>query len=1367
MLDFLRISTRYTKSSGLEIYPKFIARRCEDLMIRGSDFYAIWNEEKNLWSTEEDDAIDLIDKELDKFQKEHPEYSGGNVMYLWDAENGFIDRWHKYVQKQMSDNYKPLDEKLIFANDPVCKTDYASKRLPYSLDPGPHEAWDTLIDTLYAPEERIKIEWSIGAIVSGDSKNIQKFLVFYGAQGTGKSTIISIIEKLFQGYYSVFDAKALGLANAAFPLESLKSNPLVAIQHDGDLSHIEDNTRLNSIVSHELMTVNEKFKATYPLRFNSFLIMGTNRPVRITDAKSGMLRRLIDVSPTGNKIPRSKYDKLIDKAKTFELGAIAAHCLEVYENNKKMFNDYVPTNMFGASNDFYNFVIDQYEHFKENDGTTLAEAWPRYNTYCQNAKVPYPLSQRAFKEELKNYFKDFKERVYEGGTRSWNKYYGFKVDKFDVTSAENNPDDISSESETEEKGEDLDETGWLVFSEQPSLFDTQFADYPAQYTKEDESPLVAWANVTTTLKDLDTSRLHYVDIPEWLVVMDFDLKGEDGNKSFEKNLEAANMWPKTYAELSKSGAGIHLHYIYKGDPKELSRIYSENIEVKVFTGGSTLRRKLTKCNNIPIAEIAEGVLPKKEGKKMLSDVRIRSEKGLRKLIERHLQKEITGYTATSINLIYEVLQDAYESGLKYDVSDMRPAVLAFANGSSNQADKCLKKVLEMKFASDDIPDNVDTSTDDGKIVFFDVEVFPNLFVVCWKFFGDKVTTRWINPTAEMIDDLVNHKPDPYRLVGFNNRKYDNHILYAALMGYSIAEIYNMSQRLISNSPNATIGEAYNLSYTDIYDFSSEKKSLKKFEIEYGIHHQELGLPWDKPVPEELWNTVADYCVNDVMATEVVWVKRQGDFLAREILADITGMTVNDTTNRLTTKLIFGDDKTPQGQFVYTHLAGEKNCPVEKISEITSPITGKKYSVNPDYTQRDLSTGQMMFPGYEYSLQPIGGSTNKFKMASTYRGIEVGEGGLVIANHGMYGRTVTKDVTSMHPHSIIALNLFGDHYTKIFEELVHARVAIKKGTKTGDFSAVADLFGGKLMKYLDDVEKAKMLVTALKIAINSVYGLTAAKFVNAFRDQRNDDNIVAKRGALFMVNLKHEVEEHGGKVVHIKTDSIKVENLTEDLEDLICAYGALYGYSFETEHIFDRLCLVNDAVYIGKLAEDDPERSNPKSKYIEKNWWEATGEQFAVPYVFKSLFSHQSIEFEDLFETMSVTSALYLDMNEGLPDSTSLEKELDKLRKKENPDMARIATLEEEIAKCHNYIFVGKAGAFCPIKPGCGGGILVRENHGKYASAGGAKGYRWMEAEVVKKLGKENDIDRSYYNDLVNKAVDTISSFGDFEAFTRE
>ena len=119
MVDFLIISTRSTKN-GVEIYPKFrLYPKSKDLMIRGGDFYAVWIEELGLWSTNEDDALSIIDEELGKsaqeYRSKHPD-AKVTVLYTWDSTSGSIDSWHKYCQKQLRDWYQPLDEKLIFAN---------------------------------------------------------------------------------------------------------------------------------------------------------------------------------------------------------------------------------------------------------------------------------------------------------------------------------------------------------------------------------------------------------------------------------------------------------------------------------------------------------------------------------------------------------------------------------------------------------------------------------------------------------------------------------------------------------------------------------------------------------------------------------------------------------------------------------------------------------------------------------------------------------------------------------------------------------------------------------------------------------------------------------------------------------------------------------------------------------------------------------------------------------------------------------------------------------------------------------------------------------------------------------------------------
>ena len=1345
MVDFLRIATRSVKKGIIEVYPKFIVGKSSDLMIRGGDFYAIWLEDVGLWSTDEQDVITLVDRELQKYVKEN-KHKFDDIMvvkYMWDSESGVIDTWHKYCQKQMRDNYHALNETLIFSNQESSKELYASKRLNYPLVEGDYSAWTDLTSVLYSPEELHKIEWAIGAVVNGASKYIEKFLVFYGAPGTGKSTILKIIEKLFAGYYAVFDAKALGSATDSFALEAFRTNPLVAIQHDGDLSKIEDNTRLNSVTSHERMRVNEKHKSTYEMQFITFLFMGTNKVVKITDSKSGLIRRLIDVRPTGDKIPLWKYNKLMSAIKT-QLGAIAWHCKEVFEEDPEYYDDYKPTLMMGESNDFYNFILDSYTVFSQEDGVSLKQAWEMYKNYCDDAKVNFPFSRRVFKSELMNYFREFEERACIDGEYIRSYYSGFRKEMFDkgMKKIEAAPEPVQETTQNT-----------IVFKEQESQLDIYCKDCPAQYSTTDEVPRKKWDEVTTTLKDINTTRLHYVKLNDINhIVIDFDLKGPNGNKSFERNLEEASKWPKTYAELSKSGQGIHLHYIYDGDVTTLNRLYADDIEIKVFTGNSSLRRKLTKCNSESINHLPD-ILPKRKEKPVINFDSIQNEKALRTLIKKNLNKEYHSATKPSVDFIFKNLEDAYNSGMKYDVSDMYNAVLAFAAGSTHNADYCIKLVGQMHFKSDE--SSQPTVNDEKELVFFDVEVFPNLFLINWKKAGpSEKVVRMINPKPTDIESLLR-----FNLIGFNCRRYDNHMLYARLIGYSNESLFDLSQKIIKSKSRKNDGffqEAYNISYTDIYDYAENKQGLKKWEIELGLHHQELGLPWDKPVPENMWHLVAEYCDNDVIATEAVWNATQDDFKARQMLVKLANMLcpsvtscVNDTTNQLTGRIIFRGDRKPQSQFVYTNLA-----------------TGER---------SDGFKDPHCFPGYSFE-----------NGKSTYLDEEIGEGGYVWAKPGMHVNVITFDVMSMHPHSAIELNLFGDDYTKNFSDLKDLRVYIKHE----DWESAKKMFGGALIDIIVEVEQdggSKRLAKALKIAINAVYGLTSAKFDNLFKDRRNVDNIVAKRGALFMCTLKHELLDMGVNVVHIKTDSIKVSNPTKEVEEYILKKGKEFGYTFEVESVYERFCLVNDAVYVAKCTDD-------KSNGDKAGHWTATGAQFQVPYVFKKCFSHEPIEFKDLCETKSVESALYLDMNENLHDENeNLYLKLKAARatkraieahtggnlaptltKPQRALLEQFADMSDEelagkIAKYHALKFIGKVGLFSPIKPGRGGGELVRESKKPDGSTGfdavaGTKGYMWLESEDVLKNNKQDDIDLDYYDNLVNQAIDTISKFGDYEWF---
>ena len=914
-MDFVKIVER-SKRDELEIFPDFQTGEVKDLLGRGKSFYAIWDEELGLWSTKENDVQRLVDKELWDYvekAKEGRNWNGRlNVKTLKSNSSGMWNQFTQYM-KRFPDSGIQLDSKLTFLSTPVKKKDYASKRLSYDIAEGDYSAWDELVGRLYSPSEREKIEWSIGAIFSGDSRKIQKFFVFYGAPGKGKGTIINVIKKLFDGYYVTFDAKALGSSNDQFSLEVFRSNPLVAIDVDGNLSRIEDNTKLNTIVSHEEIVVNEKGKSRYTTVMNCFIYIASNSPVKITDAKSGIIRRLIDINPTGSEFDPKEYDALMGQI-DFELGAIAYHCYEVYrELGKNYYKNYVPTEMIEKTDVFFNFVEANSETFEEqSDGITLKQAYAMYKEYCDESFMEYKLPMYKFREELKNYYEDFEAMGRIDGKLVRSLFVGFKKEKLEPPVLKKRKKPLP-----------------LVLDCTKSLLDDILADCPAQYGVDDgsgnEKPESIWSEVSTVLRDINTKKVHYVRVPREHIVIDFDLKNEKGEKDVLKNAEAASKWPKTYAEFSKGGKGIHLHYIYDGDVGKLASVYSDGIEIKVFRGKAALRRRLSKCNDIPIAHLAEGSLPLKE-EKMIDVSKLNDEKHLRNIIKKCLRKENHGATRPEVDLIAKVLDDAYRSGMSYNVDDMEHDILVFAMNSTHQSDYCIKKLREMKFMSKDVEDeNAEKMRADAiaekeanesePIVFYDIEVFPNLLLVNWKKEGpEEPVHRLINPKPRDLEELFKMK-----LVDFNGRKYDRHILYHRYLGNTIESCYDLSQRIIvEGAQDAFYPEAYSIGYTDVYDFCSKKQSLKKWEIELGIHHQELGLPFDQPVSEDLWEKVAEYCDNDVIATEAVWNARQEDWKARQILADISGGSVNDTTNQLTLKLVFGDEKRPT--LVYTDLA---------------------------------------------------------------------------------------------------------------------------------------------------------------------------------------------------------------------------------------------------------------------------------------------------------------------------------------------------------------------------------------------------------------------------------------------------------------
>lgn len=1249
-MDFLDVSVKKFTSNNrtvdYEVSPDFIFGDAKDLVVKGSKFYAYWN--GSFWDTKQKNLFYDIDSLLWRRARELEDGRPGLRIDVKEIRKASAGKFRLFADfcKACEASDISFNQKVLFADHKMQRRDYATTQLTYSPQEGEAVAFKELIGTLYLPKELDKILWFMGALFTNKMYKIEKFMYLYGSKGSGKGTVLKIFRMLFEDYCGTIDLKLLTSADQ-FATGQIQEVPLL-IDEDTDISHIYNDTPLLKLTSHETISVNKKFKEPYDVKFIGLLITASNQRYKVRNVDSGITRRAIVVNPSGQKVSHTRYNQLMSQIK-YELPYIAHMAISRFEElGFDYYDDYFDVDMAEQTDHIFDFIRSNAIHMQ--NGITLKQISELYREYLEDMGWKTDGYKATIKREALRYFDTMLKDSHVDGTRVNNYFKGFR---WNIAF----PEGVVGTTKADDT---VVPDNWLEFDHHNEVFNKLAADYPAQAALRNGNPSEKWDNVVTKLSDIQTNKLHWVKVPLNHVILDFDLKDENGKKNLELNKVAASKFPPTYAEVSKSGQGIHLHYIYDGNVNELDNLVEKNIEIKVYRGKSSLRRIDKASNNLQLSHISSGLpLKEKKDREMYDQIKeiTYTEKTLRNFVKRQLgmiegKEPSHPNTKPTIDFIAHEIQKAADMGLEYDITDLRHAVFMRAIRSTNNKDYCLAVFQQIPWSTmrDDEGKTEAKLTNFTKIypkeelVFFDIEVYPNLFVVVWKKYHEDEFTRWINPTPDQIEYLMT-----FPLVGFNNRRYDNHILYARLLGSSNMELFTQSHRIINekNAKSGMYAAAYELSYTDIYEYSQKKQSLKRWEVDLGIKHVEMEIPWDKPVPDELIDTVVEYCVNDVDATEKLFDAIYADYVAREILATIAKGSMNATNNQLTAKFIFGDDPRPQDKFNYVKLAS-------------------------------------IFPGYEYSFGK-----------STYRGYETGEGGFVYAEPGVYENIALEDVESMHPNSLVNMNYFGP-YTQRYADLLKVRVLLKHNK----IDEVKQMFDGVLAPFLDNPEYLKPLVTALKIVINSVYGMTSAKFDNKFKHPDNIDNIVAKRGALFMVDLKFAVEEQGYKVCHIKTDSVKVPNADEKIIKFIEDFGARpeYNYKFVHEHTYKRMALINNAVYIAQLEDDT---------------WSPVGAEYANTYLLKRVWTKEELVDRDFFITKQSKGHIYLG--------------------------------DEFVGKVGS-IYASKTGAEC----------MWTEDDENFKSVTGTKGYLFKQTD---KFDIE-DVDFSYYDKVAIDGLKKIMKVGD-------
>ncbi len=1366
-LDVIKKQSR----NGLEITvrPNFRSRirkgygsaySVKDITFHKSAFDRIWV--NTHWTLNQNELVDVVDDHgfyiANKLRAEYPEAtvhyelmnsSGAGRMH---AFNGFCK---DYGAEQ---NTIVFDAKILFSNHEIVRDDYATTQLTYMPIEGNTPNFDELFGTLYEAEQLEKILWFVGAALTDNMDRVEKMLYLFGRKGTGKGTVIKLLNMIFQDYVGSISLQRL-TGSSEFAGDGLGTKPIL-IDSDTDMRRVTNDTLLLKVVSHEEIIINRKNQQPYPYTFKGLIVAASNQEPDVRNSDAGITRRLLVARPSDKRVPGNRYTYLIDQIQ-HEIPFIAQLAIDTFNQlGVYRYDKDVDVKIVADQDIVFRFVRENAVLLRQ--GISLTEATKLFTPMIEDMGWSTQGVRGRLERELQRFYGRYHDKIRING-KTMHKYFTDFLEE-----------QVFPEKVNEEYMASLDEnpmTDVMVeLDSTESLLDEMCADYPAQLTNEDGYPLHKWENVRTTLKDIDTSELHFVQLPTNHIVIDFDLKDKNGEKDLDANLIAAAKFPPTYAEVSKSGGGVHLHYIYDGEPTDLATHVDKDIEIKVYTGKMALRRKLTKCNNLEVAHISTGLpLRDKQEKSMYAELEaiVWTEEKLNNFIDKCLAKEHHGATKPEIDFIYKVLTEARDTNVQYDLRIRQPEVLKFAMASTHNAEYCMSRVADMPFSTipseEDLPDlsvSEERVIPDEDLWFFDIEVLSNLFVICavrhgirvpewfwdaialdesnkgWSFGGTLTEEQqeWYDDNKENFMVLFNPTPTLVKqlclkpLIGFNNRKYDNHIVYNAMTGYTNLDLFNQSQGIIANKRDSTIVGAYNLSYADLYEFMDIKQSLKKWEIALGIQHDELEFPWDKPLAKEDWIRCAQYCMHDVHATDIVFSSKPGQdaYTARKILAELTGSSINTKTQTLAERFLFGDDPEPQKKFGWYDLSKE-------------------------------------FPGYTFDQFA--------KPKSQYLGEDPSEGGYVFSKPGVYENVAILDVASLHPHSLIAMNYFGE-YTEKFAKLVECRMDVKHknlDAAAHAFDEIDPSLSEKLQSYLDNPEISSGLAHALKIVINIVYGMTSAPYDNKFKDPRNIDNCIAKRGALFMLQLKQEVIKKGYEVIHVKTDSIKIANHDQEILDYCMARAKEYGYTFEHEHTYSKLALLNKAVLYGLISWSPVEH--------EIGTWETVGAQVREPYVKSTLFTDDDPLEKDFFLLKSATSPIYIGdkfvgknaevyashTGEDLMVSREVDiakqiqsrwvKPVDKfLLVREREGLTGLELDEARINKISNQLEIPVDIVEHVVNNGFPETMMDKRSY-----VGGTKGFKWRLASDYQGM---DDVDMKYYNDLVQAVIDDTYAVGD-------
>lgn len=461
---------------------------------------------------------------------------------------------------------------------------------------------------------------------------------------------------------------------------------------------------------------------------------------------------------------------------------------------------------------------------------------------------------------------------------------------------------------------------------------------------------------------------------------------------------------------------------------------------------------------------------------------------------------------------------------------------------------------------------------DVDLIFFDTEVYKNLFILVTKRHGDKDCKIYVNPMLKILEECIH--PFCKYWIGYNCNMYDNVILYQLKkllkknQNYSVImpALKKVSDDIIGNSAERNYGKIS--TYLDFYKLCSKDKSLSKLKYELGYRCLETPFSFDDDIQPDQIKECVNYCVNDVLGLEYAFFQPQyyQKYIAHKNLCKMVDIQVSNSTNTTTGVLIFGHT---------SNLWRKSQLRLPNLTEYINNIPGYE---NAKFESQNSETG----------------TNGVFINGDTKTVINRGGENKTVA--GKYTNVVSLDVDSMYVTTFINTHYFGD-FTERIKQLRDVRLALKRK----DLPEVHRLYKEFGEFITNEHIDFKLASDMLKLCLNSLYGLSSASFDNFMKLPENETNLIANLGNIMMNELYHECVAKGWKVVHIKTDGIKIADCTEEMINFCIDFAKKWGYNFSIDEKYKEFLIVDKANYIG-LTEDGTISS--RGELFNNNWLKA-------------------------------------------------------------------------------------------------------------------------------------------------------------------